>query len=634
MMPDRYFELLSRILDDAVSEDELEEFRSALSKSEEPLHHFKKQILLSELLSQEFNPARSSHAFFASMGMRAQYEKDGARFVRSFRKKADVEYASHRLTRGQLWLHMPGSVFKHALYACITALTAAVKKTRTGIMDIRAAVRRISWLLASLAIHTACIAVIALLVVHTAQQHEEEIAIIDIEAGRIRGKGTGRVSAMGIKQKEIKISDYASNIEEPDVLKEEIYEFHTPEDIEMMHMSQHRMGHVAEVHISEEAWFDTFSISSNILAVFPSRTGPAKRGAIARYGGSQETESAVLAALRWFKRHQAPDGSWSFCRYHQQCKLNPPCEHNNIRSIHNRHNAATGLALLCFLGAGHTHKAGKFRQQVADCLAYLENAQDMNGSFAQRNYVHGIATMALAEAYGMTKSHELRDQAQKAVDVILSRQNEYFGWDYGKSSFRNDLSITGWQIMALKSAQSSGLDIGNAFEGARKFVDKMTPEVIGGSDPQLAGKVAYTYNSDSGALGHRGMRGLTTLPAIGLLCRIFAGEDTNSRMLRAHGNRLLEHLPATYKNGNMYFWYYATLGMFQMKGHYWDTWNKALKKVLCENQRVGGCADGSWDPTSNNIDFGSLIAGRVFSTAAGCLSLEVYYRYLPFTRHK
>ena len=65
--------------------------------------------------------------------------------------------------------------------------------------------------------------------------------------------------------------------------------------------------------------------------------------------------------------------------------------------------------------------------------------------------------------------------------------------------------------------------------------------------------------------------------------------------------------------------------MFQMGGQYWKEWNESLKKFLLDSQRKGGCADGSWDAKgafSNN-------GGRVFYTAVGCLSLEVYYRYLP-----
>jgi hypothetical protein len=86
------------------------------------------------------------------------------------------------------------------------------------------------------------------------------------------------------------------------------------------------------------------------------------------------------------------------------------------------------------------------------------------------------------------------------------------------------------------------------------------------------------------------------------------------------------------KERGFYYWYYGTLGMFQMGGEHWKAWNQAMKKTLLDNQCKGGPMDGSvqdkdgsWDPHSW-ID---LYGGRVFTTALGALSLEVYYRYLP-----
>jgi hypothetical protein len=231
--------------------------------------------------------------------------------------------------------------------------------------------------------------------------------------------------------------------------------------------------------------------------------------------------------------------------------------------------------------------------------------------------------MAMAEAYGMTKSPSLKEIAQKAVDVCLSRQNEYLGWDYMKRSKRNDTSVTGWNVMALKSAKSAGLGVGNSFEGIKNHLDKVTPPVQGaGSEPVLSDHVWYAYmEGAAGGSGHKNSR----LTAIGLLGRVFIGEDTESDMLRAHGNKLLEELPTANKF-DYYRTYYATLAMFQMGGKYWKDWNESMKKVLCDSQCKGGCADGSWQDGQDYIG-GRM--GRLFTTAVGCLSLEVYYRYLP-----
>ncbi|MFH1708818.1 MAG: hypothetical protein ABIF71_13000, partial [Planctomycetota bacterium] len=264
---------------------------------------------------------------------------------------------------------------------------------------------------------------------------------------------------------------------------------------------------------------------------------------------------------------------------------------------------------------------------VANGLAFLEAAQQEDGTFSSNNYVHAITTMAIAEAYGMTKSANLQAVGEKAVKVILSRQNEYLGWDYGNPCPRNDTSVTGWQVMALKSSKAAGFDIGNAFEGAKNHMDKITPEVQGDSDPRLADLCAYTYYTDKDKPGDRNV----TCTSISLLCRVFMGQDTNSRIMQALANKMIENVPTTIQDGEFYMWYYATLAMFQMGGDYWKKWNESLKKVLCDNQVMGGCADGSWNPTT---DYSCQKGGRLFTTATGCLSLEVYYRYLPIAMLK
>lgn len=362
--------------------------------------------------------------------------------------------------------------------------------------------------------------------------------------------------------------------------------------------------------------------------------GKGKRGlAMRRYGGGG-TEGPVLAALRWFKRHQAPDGSWSMEHYSDQCRQHPPCTCAKLRCSSSgmdkqgwsEKNCATGFALLCYLGHGDTHKAGGFRQQVNGGLFFLENSQKEDGSFSDNNYCHAIAAMAVAEAYGMTMSPRLKVMAQKAVDVILARQNEYMGWNYRGPNPRNDTSVTGWQVMALKSAHSAGLETGNAFEGIISHLNKVTPEVKGDSYPMLAGEVAYTYHTSTKALGHRNNR----LTAIGLLARVYAGEDIDSSMLRAHANMIIRKLPEQSDSMDFYRWYYATLAMFQMGKGYWEKWNSAMKKTFIDTQNRGGCEDGSWDP---DVSFGNR-GGRVFATAVGCLSLEIYYRCLPVAMWK
>jgi hypothetical protein len=91
-------------------------------------------------------------------------------------------------------------------------------------------------------------------------------------------------------------------------------------------------------------------------------------------------------------------------------------------------------------------------------------------------------------------------------------------------------------------------------------------------------------------------------------------------------------LLANPRQTTFYYWYYGTLAMFQMGGEDWKGWNAGLKKALLPHQRKGGPLDGSLNDVDGSWDtLGSTDkkGGRVYTTALGALSLEVYYRYLP-----
>ncbi|MFC1479100.1 hypothetical protein ACFL6F_00745 [Planctomycetota bacterium] len=492
-------------------------------------------------------------------------------------------------------------------------------------------IQRTPWWIISIVFHAAFLLMAAMWTISSTKD-KEEFSIFEMNVKKFKKPEYDPTLKRDIKRSNKEVKDEVQ-VENPVITKEdlEIDELETPDNMDREHKAKGRQEAMSTIELGGEGWVGVFGVGGGGSGSYGWRDGGGKRRAIGRFGGGAASESAVLAALRWFKRHQNAEGFWSLYHYFDECKLAPPCDHlGGFGRSDNKHyqqgerNCATGFALLCFLGAGHTHKAGKFRQQVANGLSFLKESQKPDGSFCLIGYQHAVATMAAAEAYGMTKSPELKEMAQKAVDFSLQHQNKdgYLGWDYVGPTTRNDTSVTGWQTMAMKSAKASGLDIGNSFEGIKNLLEKITPELKGGpSEPMLDGDVAYAYNSAKDKASSGNIR----LTAIGMLCRVFIGEDTNSEMLRAHANRQLLHLPKP-KRMDFYQWYYATLAMFQMGGEYWKQWNESMKTVLLDSQAKGGCADGSWDAASAPH---GRSGGRIFTTAIGCLSLEVYYRYLP-----
>jgi hypothetical protein len=178
--------------------------------------------------------------------------------------------------------------------------------------------------------------------------------------------------------------------------------------------------------------------------------------------------------------------------------------------------------------------------------------------------------------------------------------------------------------MALKSAQLSGLDIKDAFSKVGKYMDRVTPGLLKSSaELVLKDHVAYACTEKRLDTARNNPR----LTAVGCMVRAFAGGDPGSPLLRAHGNMLLKELPSVRKT-DYYLAYYGTLAMFSLGGKYWEQWNRSIKDVILKKQIREGCADGSWDPFEAG-KYGSVRAGRVFTTAMACLSLETYYRYPP-----
>jgi len=360
-----------------------------------------------------------------------------------------------------------------------------------------------------------------------------------------------------------------------------------------------------------------------MAGVFGYRDGGGRKRAVARFGGSPATESAVLAALLWLKRHQESDGHWDADKYAPR------------KGAYNRFGdvGVTSLALLAFLGAGHTDKSGQFRDNVRRAEAWLVAQQDAKtgeigppkkmGAPSARGYNHSIATLALAEAYGMTKNPRLREPAQKAIACVNAWQNPYSGWRYNPKDGDNDPSVTGWMLMAVKSAKIAGLKVDSAaFQGGVKYLDECTTK-----DGRHEAKTGYKRKN------YRWQ----SMTSVSLFCRLLMGYRRTDELLKKQADWLASDPPDWDKSKNAnshseYYWYYGTLAMFQMGGEHWTDWNKAMKKALLENQCQGGPrdgslkdVDGSWDPTS----YWAQLGGRVYTTAVGALCLEVYYRYLP-----
>jgi len=273
------------------------------------------------------------------------------------------------------------------------------------------------------------------------------------------------------------------------------------------------------------------------------------------------------------------------------------------------------MALLPFLGAGQTHQKGKYKQNVRAGLYYLISNMKMSkqgGSLHEGGgtmYSHGLASIALCEAYGMTQDRALLQPAQAVVNYICYAQDPVGGgWRYQPRQ-AGDTSVVGWQLMALKSAHMSYLQV--------------PPEVI---------KKAFLFldsvQAESGATyGYTGPGAGQATTCIGLLCRMYLGWNKENPALQRGVERVSNWKVST--NGNMYYNYYATQVARHWEGDVWKKWNDQMHDWLVNSQVKQGHEAGSWYFRGDGHgDRG----GRHYITSMATMMLEVYYRHMPIYR--
>ena len=341
-----------------------------------------------------------------------------------------------------------------------------------------------------------------------------------------------------------------------------------------------------------------------------------------REGGSTKSEQAVQSGLDWVFRHQRDDGGWSLDHV-PQCKQGhcPPNPSNKYPTD----SAATGLALMPMLGAGHIHtEPSKYQKNVQKGLDFLITHQKPDGDlFAggagqTQMYSHAIATMALCEAYGLSQDEKIKGPAQKAVDFIAASRCKTppGGWRYNPGQ-AGDTSVFGWQMFALRSALLAGLKVpSDTMKGCSDYLDKAS------ADPFRS---TYSYEPGGGVS--------PVMTAEALLSRQYLGWHRNNEALIAGATYVAEDLHKS-EARNIYYWYYATQMLHNMQGPVWQEWNVRVRDGLVGLQTGAGygykgCDKGSWDPMRPLEDQWGKEAGRHFLTCMSLLTLEVYYRYLP-----
>jgi hypothetical protein len=332
-------------------------------------------------------------------------------------------------------------------------------------------------------------------------------------------------------------------------------------------------------------------------------------------GGSISSEKAVEDALAWFTRNQVSDGGWDF-------RANATVRGGSCDGSSPSRNAATAMALLPYLGAGYTHIDGKYKEQVWGGLDYLikamkPHAESRGGSLINggNNYDHGLALIALSEAYAMTDDSRLRAPVTAAVNFSLFAQDPNTGgWIYGPRG-GGDTSVTGWHVMGLKSAAMAKIPVPkSAFALTYKWLQHVASD----------SGTYYGYRNS----GDRGNTASATTAA-GHLCLMYMGRTKNDPALEKGAEVLSAKGPDF---GNLYYSYYASQIMHHIGEEKWKKWNEQMRDPLIAKQSKAGITKGSWKLEGH--DHGFSHGGRLYTTSLAALMLEVYYRHMPLYQEK
>ena len=312
-----------------------------------------------------------------------------------------------------------------------------------------------------------------------------------------------------------------------------------------------------------------------------------------------EVDDAIVRALRYLEQHQQPAGGW------------------NVDAFGGEATSATSLAVMAFLAAGHTPGEGPYGEAINRGVQFVIDRQEQNGLLVSRRghgpfYDHGISTLMLAEVSGMVperQSVQVRKCLEKAIRLILASQlipkqaNQRGGWRYQPVSTDSDLSVTAWQLLALRAAKDIGCDVpAENIDLAVDYVKRCAP---------FAGR-GFAYQPGSAPT--------TVLTGTGLLALQVCGQEDCAEVHRAAEYLALR--PLRFREP-WYFYgvYYTSVGMYKRGGDDWANARPLLFQELMSNQSP----DGSWQSGNAN----EAPWGRIYCTAMAVLALSVEYEYLP-----
>jgi hypothetical protein len=338
-------------------------------------------------------------------------------------------------------------------------------------------------------------------------------------------------------------------------------------------------------------------------------------------------KGSVDRAVKWLMQQQKKDGYFHDQKNEQTAKKG---------DVPGYSGAMTALAIMGLSSVGHmpsdaTPEGQAVARGLKFMLEFIEpdlDSKETNGYLGRvdrsRMYGHGIMSLMFAEMLGMGLDEEMdrkvRERLDGAVKLIVKSQrvpksdSNKGGWRYEPQSSDADISVTVWQLLALRAAKNAGLDVpDDAIKDAIAYVKRSyrSERDSMGRPKDLA--AAFSYEPYGG-------RQTFSTTAAGLLSLQVCGQYESPEVIGS-ANFLMKNPPEINEPWFYYGNYYYAQGMYQRGGDFAATARRKTEDTLVKAQSP----EGAWYPRNGN----EKSAGAVYATALSLLSLSVYHHFLP-----
>ncbi len=322
-----------------------------------------------------------------------------------------------------------------------------------------------------------------------------------------------------------------------------------------------------------------------------------------------EVQKTLTKALDYLASHQTKEGCW-------------PGRYEKSSGI-------AGMGLMAYVGAECVPE--KYSANIKTAIEYLKSqyhpsssyqagSKDLAyfGGFIGKNdpmYSHSIATLGLIEALVELNDFSLEPMIQDALNLILRSQNtehkpeilkgpikpdspHYGGWRYRPDNIDADISVSGWQILALKAAINAGFSVPDwSLKHAADFIRACYDKKRHG----------FSYRAGAGNPG-------CARTGIGVLSLQICGYPNDPLIPPAL--RYMQDNPPVWefespgKGWPFYYWYYGTRALMNAGGSDWRIWKGWMCRLLVDHQS----SDGSWivAQKEKKVD-------KIYTTALGAL---------------